>query len=158
MAISLLSLLFFAQHIFSATAKIHTGFCYGAFWNLSTPKTTADFKRAFTEAQNLPNTPGKFNSARLFTSKQWNTINDPISAFEAAIDTNTTLLLGLWITTKGHRKSFHTLRKVSTATVASGGPISGNRMLSRMRKRPAPSIRAASSSSTGSEMKNCRSR
>ena len=62
------------------------------------------------------------------------------------------------MTTSGQRKSFQTDRKVSTATVLSGGPISGSRMLRRIRSRPAPSMSAASSSSTGSERKNCRSR
>ena len=32
------------------------------------------------------------------------------------------------VTTSGHRKSFHTDRNVSTATVLSGGPISGSRI------------------------------
>src|SRR5262249_37172860 len=38
----------------------------------------------------------KFSSARLYTMIQHGTTADPISAIEAAIDTNTTLLLGIW--------------------------------------------------------------
>lgn len=37
-----------------------------------------------------------FTSARLYTMIQEGTTNTPISAIKAAIDTKTTLLLGLW--------------------------------------------------------------
>ncbi|GMA86732.1 hypothetical protein GCM10025868_19820 [Angustibacter aerolatus] len=58
----------------------------------------------------------------------------------------------------GHRKSFHTFSRVSTARVASGAPISGSSTCTSVRSRPAPSMRAASSSSRGRVRKNCRSR
>ncbi|KAF2736217.1 glycoside hydrolase, partial [Polyplosphaeria fusca] len=72
------------------------GFNYGAFWPNQTGKTYDDFLRQFKLAQNLPNAPVRFDSAHLFTCIQFGTQNEPISAFKAAIDTNTSLLLGLW--------------------------------------------------------------
>ncbi|ORY10474.1 glycoside hydrolase superfamily [Clohesyomyces aquaticus] len=77
-------------------AKVHTGFNYGAFWSQDKPKYKADFIRGFQLAKSLPNAPVPFDSARLFTNIQWHTENEPIEAFEAAIETNTTLLLGIW--------------------------------------------------------------
>ncbi|KAF2107187.1 glycoside hydrolase superfamily, partial [Lophiotrema nucula] len=71
------------------------GFSYGAFWTNKTAKYKADFARQFNLAKSLQ-TSVSLNSARLFTCVQWNTKDDPIQAFEAAIDTDTTLLLGLY--------------------------------------------------------------
>ncbi|KAI1763845.1 glucan 1,3-beta-glucosidase [Hypoxylon sp. FL1150] len=50
----------------------------------------------FQTAQSLINSPGVFNSARLYTNVQADTTNTPIEAFQAAINTNTSLLLGIW--------------------------------------------------------------
>jgi glucan endo-1,3-beta-D-glucosidase len=92
------SLLFLLTLWLEPATAVHTGFCYGNRWDDHTPKTYADFQRAFTDAQNLPGIPYRtFNSARLFTCIQQGTENEPIAAFEAAIDTRTTLLLGIWI-------------------------------------------------------------
>jgi glucan endo-1,3-beta-D-glucosidase len=58
-----------------------------------------DFVRQFILAKSL-NTPVPFDSARLFTFVQWHTgktTTDPIEAFDAAIETNTSLLLGVWL-------------------------------------------------------------
>lgn len=79
------------------TAAVYTGFSYGSHWDADTEKTYDDFLRAFNDAKALPDVPVPFNSARLFTSIQWKTDSDPIAAFQAAIDTNTTLLLGIWL-------------------------------------------------------------
>ena len=65
---------------------------------------------------------------------------------------------GVWIVMSGQRKSFQTLRNVSTDRVASGAPISGSTICTRVRTRPAPSTLAASSRSAGIDRKNCRSR
>ncbi|PSN74612.1 glycoside hydrolase, partial [Corynespora cassiicola Philippines] len=90
-------LILLLQTVLLDAASIHTGFCVGAFWGTAqTPKTKADFLRQFTLAKNLPNVPVSFNSVRLFTSQQHNTKGTPSEAFEAAIETNTTLLLGFW--------------------------------------------------------------
>ncbi|KAF2425747.1 GPI-anchored cell wall beta-1,3-endoglucanase EglC [Tothia fuscella] len=48
-----------------------------------------------TDGSNLLN-HGGFTSARLYTTVQAGTANTPISAIQAAINTQTTLLLGLW--------------------------------------------------------------
>ncbi len=56
----------------------------------------------------------------------------------------------------GHRKSFHVHMNVITPSVASAGAESGRTIRVRTPSRDAPSMRAASSSSTGSVRKNCR--
>ncbi|KAF2791228.1 glycoside hydrolase family 17 protein, partial [Melanomma pulvis-pyrius CBS 109.77] len=92
-------LVFLTQWLALAAAKVYTGFNYGAFWSKSQPKIKKDFVQQFNLAKSLPNTPVLFDSARLFTSIQWGTAgitNDPIEAFAAAVDTNTSLLLGFW--------------------------------------------------------------
>jgi len=75
----------------------YTGFAYGAFWSPDKGKRYADFRRQFLLARNLPNVTVPFTSARLFQTAQWNNGTEPSEAFQAAIDTNTTLLLGLWL-------------------------------------------------------------
>ncbi|KAF2875254.1 glycoside hydrolase superfamily [Massariosphaeria phaeospora] len=79
--------------------ELQSGFSfnYGAFWSEpANPKSKADFVRQFKLAQSL-DTPVPFNSARLFTSVQQGTTNEPIAAFDAAVETNTSVLLGFWI-------------------------------------------------------------
>jgi glucan endo-1,3-beta-D-glucosidase len=79
-----------------ATAQgLSKGFNYGNVFTDGTPKQQADFEAEFTRAQDLPNASG-FSSARLYTMIQGGTTNFPISAIQAAIDTKTSLLLGLW--------------------------------------------------------------
>ncbi|KAK8197785.1 GPI-anchored cell wall beta-1,3-endoglucanase EglC [Phyllosticta capitalensis] len=72
------------------------GFNSGATKDNSAAKAQSDFKREFTTAQNLRGSPGLFNSVRLYTMVQSGTDTDPISAFPAAIATNTSMLLGIW--------------------------------------------------------------
>ncbi|KAK8075313.1 glycoside hydrolase family 17 protein [Apiospora hydei] len=72
------------------------GFNYGAFFLNQQAKVQNDFAYEFNRAKNLPGTSG-WNSARLYSMVQWNTANDVIQAIPAAIDTQTTLLLGMWI-------------------------------------------------------------
>ncbi|ORY60234.1 GPI-anchored cell wall beta-1,3-endoglucanase EglC [Pseudomassariella vexata] len=72
------------------------GFNYGAFFLDQSAKQQADFAYEFNRAKNLPNTSG-WASARLYTMIQWGTATDVISAIPAAIETQTTLLLGLWV-------------------------------------------------------------
>lgn len=72
------------------------GFNTGAFFLDQSAKQQADFAYEFNRAKNLPNTSG-WTSARLYTMIQWGTQSDVISAIPAAIETGTTLLLGLWV-------------------------------------------------------------
>ena len=57
----------------------------------------------------------------------------------------------------GPVKSFQANMKLKIATVAIAGFESGMMIVHQIRKRPAPSISAASSSSIGNVRKNCRS-
>ena len=70
----------------AASTVVCQGFNYGA---------GADFENNFRTAKALVGTSG-FTSSRLYTMIQQGTINTPTAAIQAAIDTNTTLLLGLW--------------------------------------------------------------
>lgn len=77
------------------------GFNYGAFFLDQAPKKYVDFEYEFQAAKELPGTNGEFNSARLYTMMQWGTSSGQgnlavIEAIEAAINTQTSLLLGLW--------------------------------------------------------------
>ncbi|KAF2204364.1 glycoside hydrolase [Delitschia confertaspora ATCC 74209] len=86
-----------ATALLAATANAALrGFNYGAFFNNQAPKQQADFEYEFNAAKQLPGTNGAFTAARLYTMIQHGTINSPISAIQAAINTNTQLLLGLW--------------------------------------------------------------
>ncbi|RYP73781.1 hypothetical protein DL769_004157 [Monosporascus sp. CRB-8-3] len=71
------------------------GFNYGATNEDGSCRSYDDFVRLFNRAKNLAGTKG-FTSARLYTSIQCGTPAEPISAFRAAIDTDTSLLVGLW--------------------------------------------------------------
>ncbi|KXJ95928.1 GPI-anchored cell wall beta-1,3-endoglucanase EglC [Microdochium bolleyi] len=75
-----------------------SGFNYGATDNNGRCRTYDDFRNLMTRARNLPNAPGPFRqaTARLYTSIQCGTANTPISAFQAAMDTGTPILVGLW--------------------------------------------------------------
>lgn len=74
----------------------YVGFNYGAFFLDQRAKQLNDFQYEFNAAKQLPGTNGRFTSARLFTTIQHGTTNSPIEAIQAAINTQTTLLLGLW--------------------------------------------------------------
>ena len=80
-----------------ASQTIYTGFSYGAFWSESEPKRYKDFLRQFKLAKSLTNVPVPFTSARLYQAAQWGSSSEPSEAFQAAIETNTTLLIGLWL-------------------------------------------------------------
>ncbi|KAI0018751.1 glycoside hydrolase family 17 protein [Xylariomycetidae sp. FL0641] len=72
------------------------GFNTGAFFLNQAPKLQVDFAYEFNRMHNLPGTSG-WNSARLYSMIQWGTASDIIQAIPAAIETKTTLLLGLWV-------------------------------------------------------------
>ena len=75
-----------AASLSTASAVVYKGFNYGS---------GADFQNDFTTAQNLVGTSG-FTSARLYTMIAEGTTNSPTAAIQAAINTDTTLLLGMW--------------------------------------------------------------
>ena len=64
----------------------------------------------------------------------------------------------VWSISDGHRKSFHDVTKVKIATAASDGRMIGSRIDHQIRHSPAPSTRAASSRSLGTDRKAWRSR
>jgi len=76
--------------------KVYQGFNTGAFFESNKPKSQSDFESEFKTAKALHFSPGVFNSARLYTNVQSGTTDTPIEAFQAAINTNTSLLLGIW--------------------------------------------------------------
>lgn len=76
-------------------AQVQKGFNYGSTNSDGSCRGYQDFVNYFRTAKSLPNQSG-FASARLYTMIQCGTTNTPISAIQAAIDTDTTLLLGLW--------------------------------------------------------------
>lgn len=81
----------------SATAENYLGFNSGATKDDNTAKFKADFVAEFKAAANLKNAPGDFNAVRLYTNIQaYSQTSEPIEAFEAAIETNTKILLGVW--------------------------------------------------------------
>ncbi|KAI2640677.1 glycoside hydrolase family 17 protein [Hypomontagnella submonticulosa] len=90
------------QHLLSlglaatASAQIYRGFNYGATNNDGSCRGYNDFRGFFERAKNLPGTEGRFTAARLYTSIQCGTTADPTSAYQAAIDTDTHILIGLW--------------------------------------------------------------
>ena len=81
----------------SASAKNYLGFNSGATKDDNTAKFKADFVQEFTTAKNLQNAPGDFSAVRLYTNIQaYSQTSEPIEAFEAAIETGTNILLGVW--------------------------------------------------------------
>ncbi|RYP38958.1 hypothetical protein DL768_010741 [Monosporascus sp. mg162] len=87
--------IFTALGLATAVSAQVQGFNYGATNNDGSCRSYDDFVRLFRRAKTLAGTKG-FTSARLYTSIQCGTAAEPISAFRAAIDTDTSLLVGLW--------------------------------------------------------------
>lgn len=80
----------------SAHATNYLGFSSGSKMYDDSAKFKADFKAEFEAAQNLIGAPGTFNAVRLYTNIQAYSTKTPIEAFEAAIETKTHMLLGIW--------------------------------------------------------------
>lgn len=80
----------------SAASDNYLGFNSGATHADKSAKFKKDWVAEFETAQKLKNAPGKFNAVRLYTNIQSYTEDDPIEAFEAAIETETYILLGIW--------------------------------------------------------------
>ncbi|KAK4940616.1 hypothetical protein LTR66_014893, partial [Elasticomyces elasticus] len=79
----------------ASVSAVLQGFNYGATQTDGSVKVLADFEAEFNRAKSLPGTSG-FTSARLYTMIQGGTSNTVSSAIPAAINTKTTLMLGLW--------------------------------------------------------------
>lgn len=81
---------------FSLSQCAFQGFNYGSTNTDSSPVTLEQYTNDFTTAKALAGTNDAFTSARLYTCVQAGTTNTPSEAFLAAVNTNTSLLLGLW--------------------------------------------------------------
>ena len=82
-------------HAFQMTNTSPQGFNYGSTNTDNSPVTEQQYQNDFTTAQNLVGASG-FTSARIYTLIQAGTTNTPTEAIQAAINTKTSLLLGLW--------------------------------------------------------------
>lgn len=80
----------------SAGATAVMGFNSASTKADGSPKTQSDFEGEFRLAAGLQGAPGPFTSVRLYTNIQGGTTNSPLSAFPAAVATNTSVLLGIW--------------------------------------------------------------
>ncbi|KAK1995711.1 glycoside hydrolase [Colletotrichum falcatum] len=99
----------------TAEAQNWLGFNSGATKADRSAKFKADFEAEFKTAQNLEGAPGDFNAVRLYTNIQAYSTDDPIEAFEAAIETNTHILLGVWTSgTDNIDKEISALKKAVT--------------------------------------------
>jgi glucan endo-1,3-beta-D-glucosidase len=88
------------------------GFNSGATIDNGKVKKQADWEAEFKTAAGLIGSPGLFNSVRLYTNIQSGTTDTPIEAFQAAIKTNTTILLGMWCSgTDNIEKELSALKK-----------------------------------------------
>jgi glucan endo-1,3-beta-D-glucosidase len=79
-----------------ASAENYLGFNSGATLDDRSAKFKKDFLAEFNTAANLNGAPGDFNSVRLYTNIQAYSDEDPIEAFEAAVESRTNILLGVW--------------------------------------------------------------
>jgi len=80
----------------TSAAENYLGFNSGAMKTDQSAKFKADFLAEFKTAQALKGAPGKFDAVRLYTNIQAYSKTDPIEAFDAAVETKTKLLLGIW--------------------------------------------------------------
>lgn len=104
-----------ALAIGASAGSNYLGFNSGATLPDRSAKFKKDFEAEFKTAQGLNKAPGTFNSVRLYTNIQAYSQDDPIEAFEAAIDTKTNLLLGVWASgTENIDKEINALKKAVT--------------------------------------------
>ncbi len=81
---------------FSTAYSQFQGFNYGSTHTDGSPVTLDQFTNDFNTAKALTGTNHAFTSARLYTCIQAGTTNTPTDAFQAAVNTNTSVLVGLW--------------------------------------------------------------
>lgn len=89
------TLITLAASLSVASAQVYKGFNYGATNTDNSPITESQYQNDFSTAQKLVGASG-FTSGRLYTSIQAGTTDTYTEAFQAAINTKTSLLLGLW--------------------------------------------------------------
>ncbi|KAL2754825.1 glycoside hydrolase family 17 protein [Sodiomyces alcalophilus JCM 7366] len=80
----------------AAAQQNYLGFNSGATKDDHSAKFKEDFVAEFRTARNLEGAPGTFSAVRLYTNIQAYSEDDPIEAFEAAVETDTNILLGVW--------------------------------------------------------------
>lgn len=85
-----------ANALVASASASYLGFNSGSTHGDGSVKVKSDFETEFTNAQKLNGAPGTFNAIRLYTNIQGGTTTDPIQAFDAAVATNTSILLGIW--------------------------------------------------------------
>lgn len=78
----------------ATTVFRYRSFNYGAVNLTGTIHNQTSFEEDFQAARNLPGTNRAFASAHLYTSLQGSSTN-PIEAFTATVNTNTSLLLSI---------------------------------------------------------------
>ncbi|KAG6121725.1 hypothetical protein E4U14_001490 [Claviceps sp. LM454 group G7] len=104
-----------ALAIGASAGSNYLGFNSGATLPDRSAKFKKDFEAEFKTAQALNSAPGTFNSVRLYTNIQAYSKDDPIEAFEAAIETKTNMLLGVWASgTDNIDKEITALKKAVT--------------------------------------------
>ena len=81
---------------------VYQGFNYGSTFVDSSCRSQADYETSFRYARNLPGMNNTFTSARLYTSLPCEPDKRYLSAIDAAVITNTSLLLGIWATNADH--------------------------------------------------------
>jgi glucan endo-1,3-beta-D-glucosidase len=96
-----------------STLAAYKGFNYG-----SSGQDQSTFEGQFNSAKDLG-----FTSARLYTMIQDATTNTPITAIPAAIDTGTTLLLGLWASGDGFANELAALQAAISQYGSSFGDL-----------------------------------
>ena len=84
-----------AASLSTVSAQVYKGFNYGSTNTDNSAITESQYQSDFTTAQNVVGASG-FTSARLYTCIQAGTTDTYSEAFQAAINTKTSLLIGLW--------------------------------------------------------------
>lgn len=80
----------------ASASENYLGFNSGATKTDNSAKFKSDFLAEFKTAQGLKGAPGTFDAVRLYTNIQAYSEKDPIEAFDAAVETKTKILLGVW--------------------------------------------------------------
>lgn len=106
----------------ATTFAAEKGFNYGATFSDGSIKHEADYEGEFNSAKNLVGAPG-FTSARLYTMIQGDT-NGVNEAIQAAINTQTRLLLGLWASA-GADQFGAEVQQLSSAISQHGSDLAG---------------------------------
>ena len=115
------SLVALAASAYTASAQVYQGFNYGSTYSNGSAITEPAYEARFNAAKNLVGT-SSFTSARIFTLIQAETPNSPSDAIQAAVNTKTSLLLGLWASA-GQANIDNELAALSSALSAHGSTL-----------------------------------